>query len=315
MTGASGFIGRRLLADLNGRGIEVQALVRGGRQLGHAIAIPGDVRDEMSLRELVRGCEVVVHLAAFVHHGTMTEEDAEECRSVNVDGTARLVRAIADEGSKPFLVFISSANVYPPGVPADEETPPQPSTLYGETKWRAEGLVLDAIRRGEIEGTVLRPAMVFGEGAPGNLARLIAMVRRRVVLDVNGGSQKKTIVPVANVISAIHAVVSNREASSGRIYNVGGAVLSMRELTELIARAAGVHPLHVPVPGGLARRVARVADRVLRPSVSFERLALTYMTDAIILDDRIRRLPEFTCADVPAEIARTVLASGRRASG
>jgi nucleoside-diphosphate-sugar epimerase len=277
LTGASGFVGRALSAALLARGVRVRGLTRGAALPDGVEPVRGDLADRHALAQLVQGADVVVHLAAYVHRRNI---DARECRAVNVEGTRAVVEAAA-AGS--FLIFMSSANVYGPSdAPLDETSPCAPETEYGKTKLEAEQLV----RGAGIRAAILRPAMIFGPGAPGNLSKLVRLLKWRIAVDSHA---KKTLVPVQNVVSACFAV----QGQSGETYNVGGAVMPMGEITAAIARALGVRPLRVPLP----RFVPRVG------------LVRTYATNAIVVDDKLRALLGYEpVSDVAAELEAAVRA-------
>src|SRR5450755_2038262 len=172
VTGASGFIGAALLRSLDVDGVPVRTLSR--TPLDRPDHLAADLRDPVAIRQLVQDASVVVHLGAYVHRSVRSPESRAECDAINVGGTRLLVEAIAAAPSAPFLIFISRANVYAPsGRAVDESAPLGPSAAYGQSKLDAERLVLAA----PIRATVLRPAIVFGTGAPGNLERLIRMIR------------------------------------------------------------------------------------------------------------------------------------------
>jgi nucleoside-diphosphate-sugar epimerase len=302
LTGASGFVGRALTAAALARGIAVRGLTRGTALPAGAGVVRGDLADREALTHLVRGADVVVHLAAYVHRQAATEEQRRECRAINVDGTAALVDAVAAAEPRPFLIFMSTANVYAPSdQPLDESSPCAPVTAYGETKLAAERIVLEAVRRGAIRACILRPAMIFGPSAPGNLARLVRMVKGRIVIELGGGKQRKTLAPVQNVVSACFAV----EERNGEIYNVGGGTMSMREITAAIARAVGVRPLRLPLPRAVPLSAANAVDALF--GTSFMRLVRTYASSAIVRDDKLRALRAYEpVPDVEAALEAAV---------
>ena len=264
ITGAGGFIGRHLTARLDADGVEYRAL-------------RGDVRDAAALRDLVDGADVVVHLAGYVHRRTRTEGERRSCWEVNEGGTAALVKAIEEEAPDAFLIFVSTANVYAPSdAPIRESDRLRPSNPYGESKLAAERIVFD----GRVSATVLRPAMVFGPGAPGNLPKLIALVRRRVKLLFGGGANRKSLVPVEEVVDAILAVANDRELAKGRAFNVAGQTFTMKEINELIAEALGKKPVTVNVPRKIGTALGRMGE--------------TYTSSTELDGSALRALPSFT---------------------
>src|SRR5688572_20019406 len=117
VTGGTGFIGGRLVTLLVERGVDVRALARAGtgRQAGlekvkalGATPVPGDVTDPGSMKEAMRGCDVVFHVAAMYEVGARY---ASQMKVVNVDG-ARNVFEMALESGVPKIVYTSTAAVH-----------------------------------------------------------------------------------------------------------------------------------------------------------------------------------------------------------
>jgi nucleoside-diphosphate-sugar epimerase len=296
ITGAGGYLGRALRADLDASSIPSRGL---SRRTGAEIA--ADVRDRDALRELVRGATVVAHLAAYVHRGARGGAAARECWSVNVEGTQAVIDAVAAESPGAFLIFVSSANVYGPSdVALDESAPLRPRTPYGRSKLEAEQRVLRAIRAGAIRGCILRPAMIFGPGAPGNLARLTRMVRSGWVVEIAHGVQRKSIVPVSHAAGAIRAVAARQAACNGEAINVAGEALTIDEIVRALGVACGAVPRVISIPRWIAIPPARVAS-VVAPSLAA--MAETYMTSAVLSGEKLRRLTGFD----PPESARALL--------
>lgn len=276
ITGGSGFIGSALAARLRSHDAAVRLLAHSAAS---GDAISGDIRDATLVRALVDGASVVVHLAAYVHRSVRNADDERDCWSINVDGTQTLIDAVAENARGAFVVFVSSANVYGPSDEALTETAtPAPQTAYGRSKLEAERRILAAIRDDSIAGCVLRPAMVFGPGAPGNLGLLIRMVRSRLVVEIAGGSQKKSLVDIETMLDAIEAAVRRRDVTTGGVFNVGGTSMTIHDINRTIADAIGARPLVLPLPRAVLRLVPR----------RFRQLAETYARSAVLDDSRLR---------------------------
>ena len=315
ITGGNGYIARALADRLSVNGFEVRSLSRTPTG-GHA-SVAGDIRDATALASLVHGADVVVHLAAYVHRAVRTRSEHEECQAVNVGGTAALIEAIAAHAPDAFLIHVSTANVYASsGLPLGESAPLAPETPYGRSKLEAERLVLAAHASHRVHGTVLRPAMVFGPGAPGNFARLVSVVRRGIFVDIGGGN-RKSILPVETLIDAILAVAARRELADGEVFNVaGGEPLTMHEITLCMGGALGRKPRRVVVPFPLLRFGARLADEALRilpkrlPKLA--QIVESYASSVVLDDTKLRsRLGFQPAVDVRTAIARAALSAGR----
>lgn len=268
ITGSSGFIGRALTARLTAENIAWRGL-------------DADIRDEDALSKFVLGADVVVHLAGYVHRSTRSEADRRDCWSINVGGTKALVNAVSQQNPSAFVLLMSSASVYRQSEEAATESfLVEPQTPYGESKAEAERILMNAVRSGRCNGAVLRPAMVFGPGAPGNLARLIRMVRFGIVVEIARGCQRKSLVPVDALVDAVLAVVNCGTRVNGEIFNVaGGSPATIDEIVRTVARALRKSPLTVSLP--------RPFIRVLPGALGT--LAMTYASSTVLEDEKLRQ--------------------------
>lgn len=203
ITGATGFIGRRLCRRILREGGEVAALVR-GTSAHQDIAAPGvrlvtgDLLTGEGLREVVRGPDYVVHLAGLVKSPT-----EEGFRRSNEEGTRRLVAEVGAPASPPPLVLCSSlaaAGPSQPGRPRQEEDPPLPVSRYGRSKLAAEYAVRDLSDR--VPATIVRPPIVYGPGDPAFVPSLLPMVRAGVVLKAGFGPRGYSLVHVDDLCEA-----------------------------------------------------------------------------------------------------------------
>ena len=170
VTGASGFIGDRLVAELVKRGCQVRALVRTTSNLpqtrnGQVEWVQGDLLDLESLRRGVQGCDAVFHLAACArnwapHRDLFFRPNVEGTRNVLAAAQAAAVRRVV--GTSTIVTLGPTA----PGVLADESTPRMTSrffTEYEESKTEAERESLNWAQRG-LSVVIVNPTRVFGPG-------------------------------------------------------------------------------------------------------------------------------------------------------
>ncbi|MBV9064615.1 MAG: NAD-dependent epimerase/dehydratase family protein [Methylobacteriaceae bacterium] len=179
VTGASGFVGTRLVGRLLDQGYAVTAvdlapprIVRDGARY-----VTGDVRETLS-PGIAQGAEVIYNLAAV--HRT-PGHPAHEYYDTNVLGAAN-VTALADACSVPLVVFTSSISVYGPSeLVVTEQSPLHPNSDYGRSKRMAE-----VVHRKWLEAgmgrrlVVVRPGVIFGPGERGNYTNLAKALRRRM---------------------------------------------------------------------------------------------------------------------------------------
>jgi UDP-glucose 4-epimerase len=273
VTGANGFVGRRVVAALAAAGTPVRAVVRPG-----ASAVPASAGVDVhrlgtrGWDAALDGCDGVVHLVARthqLHEATGTDVEAAY-RAVNVDLTVDLLAAAQRAGVRR-LVLMSSVKAVGESrdAPYDERSVPQPQDAYGRTKLAAEQLVHAA----PLDTVVLRPPLVHGPGVLGNVRRLLAALSRGVPLPLGRATARRSLVHVDNLADAVR-VSLDHPAATGRTYFVADAeVLSVRELVEELAAGLGRPARLVPVPPGallaagrLARRGEEV-ERLVRPLV------------------------------------------------
>lgn len=289
VTGGSGYVGRALATRLAAVKEDVRVLVRASRgEVPNSVV--GDICDDHALARLVSGADVIVHLAAYVHRAARSRAEIAECERTNLEGTRRLVEAIATGAPDALLIFVSTVSVYAAAdVPLTETSRYAPETVYGRTKLEAERLVLEANRAGRIRATILRPAMIFGPGAPGNLDRLAAMARRGVIVDIGGTGNRKSIMPIETTVDVILTVADHQEKANGEIFNVaGGLTLTMAGIASRIAAALGKRARVVRLPKAPIVFAARFIDRILSvlplrvPSLS---QVVSSYTSTVVLDD------------------------------
>jgi nucleoside-diphosphate-sugar epimerase len=278
VTGASGFIGQKLLQALEGEGHDVAVLSRNpGRSFPPRVrAVAGDLLgDRSALVRLLEGCDVIFHCAGEVR-------DQSRMRALHVDGTRGLLdaaRAQSVTSGKPIhWVQLSSVGAYgpPPGAAHDErvvseETPPRPVGEYEITKTLADELIMQAGAMGAITFSLVRPSNVFGATMPNNSLRALGeMVRRGLFFYIGPPGAVATYVHVDDVVATLLACGTDVRAR-GQIFNLSNDCL-LEELIGGMAAALGVRAPTARVPEFLVRGVQRVAGRLVRLPLTRERI-------------------------------------------
>jgi nucleoside-diphosphate-sugar epimerase len=254
VTGASGFIGHVLCAQLLTRGHQVGALVRRpGSQPPGANPLIGDLDDAARLSHTLttQRPDCVIHLAAEI----ASQRNKRKVHAVNVEGTERLIeacRALASiEGTGPRLVFASTVVTGDAhGALLDEDTPLPVKTPYGRSKQEGERLVLDS----GLSAVVIRPSHVYGPGG-WYANELIARLRQPGRLAVIGRGQNLwDVVHVHDVATAL--TLAAEHAPAGQIYHVADdQPIAFYDFMALTATALGVGAPR-RIPAALARVVA-----------------------------------------------------------
>jgi nucleoside-diphosphate-sugar epimerase len=165
VTGGSGYFGSLLVQRLRDRGdaVRVLDLHDAGDRPDDVEFVAADIRDRAAVREAVDAIDVVYHNVAQVP----LAKDPHLLRTVNVDGTSRLLDAAADAGVAK-LVHTSSSAVFgvPESNPVMPSTVPKPEEAYGHAKLAAEWACLDAAREG-FDVSIVRPRTILGHGRLG----------------------------------------------------------------------------------------------------------------------------------------------------
>jgi len=248
VTGATGFVGRHVVAHLREAGWTVRALVRpaSSRRMEDADAVEiadGDIRDAAAVAAAVRGCAACVHLV-----GLLRERGRQTFRAVHIDGTQHVVGACLEAGVRR-LLHMSAL-----GVGRSVET------AYFVTKAEAE----DCVRGSGLDWTILRPSVIHGPHGDFMIQMSRMVARPGPVPLVGRGLQ--VIQPVwVEDVARLFAAALGRDVTVGRTYDVAGPdVLTLRVFYRTLARVVlGREKRFLPVPRFLVRAGAWVASHVL----------------------------------------------------
>jgi UDP-glucose 4-epimerase len=251
VTGAGGFVGTALVAELAKRGMSYRAVTRTPREGFFGI---GDMNPRTDWTAALDGVDAIIHLASRAHVMNETVNNpAAHLRSVNVDSTLNLAAQAIKAGVKRF-VFISSIKVNGEatklGHPFTAEDPPRPQNLYAQSKHDAEqGLFALAREVGsDFEVTVIRPPLVYGPGVKANFATMMDWVNRGIPLPLGSVNNKRSFVFVGNladliILSAVHP------RAAGQVFLVSdGEDISTTDLFKKMAQALGRPSWMMPLP-------------------------------------------------------------------
>lgn len=268
VTGANGFVGRALCAELRGCGHAVHAVLRNLIRFdisGCEVVKVSDVAADTCWTEALHDIDVVVHLAARVH--VMKDASADplaEFLKVNLHGTVNLAQQAARAGVKRF-VYASSIKVN--GEQTSETAPfteldkPNPQDPYAVSKWEAEQALQRIAQETNLEVVIVRPPLVYGPGVKGNFISLLAAIDRGIPLPLASASNARSLVYVGNLVDALIACATH-PAAAGQTYLVSdGEDVSTAMLVEKIAQALGRSSRSFHFPPALLRALAGLAGR------------------------------------------------------
>lgn len=259
VTGAGGFLGRSICKALSGSA-DVVVL---GREKHADLPYPFrqiDLDGGVVAGDVLDGVDSVVHSAGIAHVFRVDAAAAGLMDRVNGGAVGLLARQAARCGVKRF-VLISSAAVYGgPGDPlVDESWPCRPVGPYGESKYKGERLAAEALAGQDTALSIIRPVTIYGEGERGNLLRLIRTIDSGRFVWIGRGTNAKSLIHVEDAGRGCALAAMDLERKDG-LWNLGGGVVTMREIVDCIARALNRRPPRLAVPEGLARLGATVAS-------------------------------------------------------
>lgn len=286
VTGANGFIGQHLCAELLRCGWEVRGTVR-KLEARHSLApevepVVVDVNKDDGWLAAVSSVDAVVHLVGRTHvlHDR-ANDPLDAYRSVNVEGTQRVLKTCVQAGV-PRFIYLSSIKAVGEGseIPYDETSPCVPEDAYGITKREAEIAVLETAARTSLQAIIIRPPLVYGPEVRGNFLRLLRLVDRGIPFPLGCTHNARSMVFVGNMTSAIAALLE-QPAMRENVFHVAddGEPLSTKDLVTRLGCLLGHRVYHVPVPvpllclgGALIGRSGEVRRLIGSLTVSGERL-------------------------------------------
>jgi UDP-glucose 4-epimerase len=253
VTGATGFVGRAVVAALAADGNEVRAAVRHMPSPplppGVAVAYHGDLAKPIDWAPLLAGIDSVVHLAGIAHAGPGMAEERYDL--VNHRATESLAAAARAAGIARF-VFVSSIRAQT-GPTADhvvtEADEPRPTDPYGRSKLAAER----AVQRSGVAFTILRPVLVYGAGAKGNLRALMRLAALPVPLPFGALAARRSLLSLANLAAAISFVLRHKTCAGETYVVADPAPLTIAEIVAALRHGLGRKPGLVAVPPALLR--------------------------------------------------------------
>lgn len=267
ITGATGFIGSRVVRLLSARGDRVQCLVRDRAKAGELAQlgvglVQGDVCDVDALDRGLNEADAALHLAGIYDLGTIDEAEMER---VNVQGTREFIAATHRAGT-PVRIHVSTTSALEPpttGI-ADESaallSPPYPST-YHRTKTEAHRLALHAQESGDAL-VIVCPSFVYGPGDEGPAGRLVRDLVRGRLPGLLTDPAQQSFAYIDDVAEGMVGAIDR--GRPGETYILAGEHASVSDFAKEIARAAGRRPPLLRFPVGVAAATGGVLDAISR---------------------------------------------------
>ncbi|NIX75615.1 NAD-dependent epimerase/dehydratase family protein [Microvirga terricola] len=299
LTGATGFIGRYLLAELPKRGYRVRVLLRRPSEVpeGASSAVIGDIASPQNMSAALRDVDAVIHSAGLAH--AMSGRPEDDYRAINTQGTIALAQGAERAGVKRF-VFLSSIRAQSGPTAAGvltEESEARPTDPYGRSKLEAE----QGLSALSIDWAALRPVLVYGPGVKGNMAALLNLAQSPWPLPLGGLHSRRSLLSLDNLTAAVDTVLKAQGPLRRPFIVADPEPVTVAEIVAALRLGLGRNPGLVPVPALFLKGAAALAGR----GEAYERLAGSLVASP----DALKKLgwePVTSTRDALAQLAREI---------
>lgn len=229
--------------------------------------------------------DIVLHAAGKAHIYPKTEEERKSFYDVNLTGTIHLCNALEKVGVPKSFIFISTSGVYgiENGNYVTEDFPLLGEEPYQKSKILAEEFLLKWATKHDVILTILRPSLLAGKDAPGNLGAMVKGIRTGAYLSIAGGKARKSLLMAEDIA---HLVCLAKD--KGGIYNVCDSKHpSFGELEASISMQLGKRK-PISVPFWVAKCLALIGDVFHSFPINTARL-MKITTSDILCNEKAKR--------------------------
>lgn len=243
VTGASGFVGQEVIAQLLASGQRVRALVhRRALAISHPEleVVTGGLDNEAALQRLMLGCTAVVHVAGLVRG-----RNAADFSPVNVEGAARVARLALALPRPPRLILISSLAAREPALSA-----------YAASKRKGEEALVALCEGNALSWAVLRPPAIYGPGDR-ELLPLFRLMARGITLLPGVPGARLSLLHVGDLGKAVVALLASDARGIFELHDGHAHGYALEEVAATITRITGRgRGVRIRLPGAILRAVA-----------------------------------------------------------
>lgn len=249
-TGGTGFLGKNIRPIL---------------ERSYEITTCGITQDDMIKANLAmdvpvldKHYDIVLHACGKAHVVPKTEAEKQAFYDINYTGTMHLCEALEKVGVPKSLVFISTLNVYG-DAPGNNDTEDSRQLVgdspYSDSKIKAEQYLTEWCKKNKVTLGILRPSLLAGKEAPGNLGAMVHGIKSGAYLSIAGGKARKSVLMADDIANLVPLV-----AEKGGVYNVcDDHNPSFGELEAVIAKQLGKRK-PISIPYWMAKCLALVGD-------------------------------------------------------
>lgn len=286
VTGATGFIGRHLCNELIQRGYRVRGCHRGRYPEIQGVEWfeLGDIGPDTEWERALDKVTHVLHLASLAHQvGVDGDEIRQRLLRINVEGTRQLVKYLASAKVKKKFFYVSSSGAVctQSDTLITDETPCSPDSDYGNSKLAAEFVIKEILSEGLVPWVIVRPSLVYGPGNPGNMARLLRLIKTDIPLPLGSIRNRRSLLYVGNLVDALIHILEHQGATGQILAINDGEPISTPDLLRILGKVSGRRVRIVNMPVVILRIIALVGDlpkAILGHSVGLD----TYSLDRLV---------------------------------
>ena len=225
--------------------------------------------------------DIVLHACGKAHVVPRTEAEKQAFYDVNYTGTVHLCEALEKVGVPRALVFISTVAVYGcnSGEMITENHPLNGDTPYAKSKIMAEKYLTDWCAKNGVVLGILRPSLLAGKNAPGNLGAMVKGIQKGYYMHIAGGKVKKSILMAEDIARIMPKLIER-----GGIYNVCDTYQpTFGEIAQSVAKQlGGKHVINIPYR--MAFCMAKVGD-LMGSRAPINSLKLKKITESLTFDN------------------------------
>ena len=262
VTGATGFIGSRLLSLLSAIECEVRLLAR-SKVNNYETVVCNLEKDRIS-KHALESVDTIFHLAGFAHDMKDPSKVEDLYRVINVDATVELAKLAVESGVKRF-VFISSVKAggrVISGKCINESDQNDPEGVYGKSKREAELNLLKIGSESGMHVSIIRPSLVYGPNVKGNLKLMLLGIKNGWFPPLPDMENRRSMIHVDDLVKAILLVAKDKRANGEIFIATGGTSHSSREIYNAMCGVLGKSIPKWSVPKTLFDIAALINSRI-----------------------------------------------------
>lgn len=261
VSGSNGFIGHSLATTLHtNTKHQITGLQRKISRASFPSKIVSNLLDEKNIIDLLTGQDILIHCAGIAHKKRTSPACFE---NINTALTVSLASSAVKAGCRKFI-FISSIGVNGKSTqnrPFLETDPPNPQDLYSKSKWEAEKKLWEIAAQTGLEVIVIRPPLVYGQGAPGNFGTLMKWISHGLPIPLGSiKHNRRSFIALENLVAFISICCEHPKAPGQTFLISDSNDISTAELIENLYKVLNKNSRLIMAPEYLIRMLAKFTN-------------------------------------------------------